>query len=222
MLLPGRQDNGRPMGLPSWIEELRARFLADEASAFLVHGEVTDSVWNVDGEMLDAVDVLVRFLRPTRPVIGILRPHPPPSRLEFADFADRAKFENLVRAYEAVERRTDHLDERDPEHALGRIWRALSTAGTDQAYLVTGTEQIVPGHRKRVEPIPGAPDLFSWPRHATLRKSNNVIVFLAEDPAAVRTELREGATSIEARLPEPDTEPEPEPDPESSTPPSAA
>jgi len=208
------------MAWPGWIEELRARFLADEASAFLVHGQVTDDVWDVDGQTLDAVGVLVRFLRPTRPVIGILRPHPPPSRLEFAAFTDRAKFENLVRVYEAVEGRTDHLDEQDPEHALGRIWRALSTTGTDQAYVVTGADRIAPGHRKRVEPIPGAPDLFSWPRHATLRKSNNVMVFLVEDPATVRVELREAATSIEARLPDPDTEPEPEP--ESSTPPSAA
>ncbi len=210
------------MAMPGWIEELRARFLADEASAFLVHGDVADKVWDADGETLDAVGVLVRFLRPTRPVIGILRPHPPPSRLEFADFTDRAKFDNLVRAFEAVEARTDHLDEQNPERALGRIWRALSTAGTDQAYLVTETDRIVPAHRKRVEPIPGAPDLFSWPRHATLRRSNNVIVFLAEEPSAVRVELREAATPIAAHVPEPDTEPDPEPEPESSTPPSAA
>jgi hypothetical protein len=210
------------MAWPGWIEELRARFLADEASAFLVHGAITGDVWDVDGEHVDALAALVRFLRPTRPVIGILRPHPPPSRLEFADFSDRSRFETLVRAYEAVERRTDHLDEQDAEHALGRIWRALSTAGTDQAYIVTGTERIAPGHRKRVEPIPGAPDLFSWPRHAMLRKSNNVLVFLAADPAAVRTELREAATLIEARLPDPEPEPDTVPDeePASSTPPS--
>jgi hypothetical protein len=198
------------MGWPGWIEELRTRFLADEASAFLVHGDVTGKVWDIDGEALDAVEVLIRFLRPTRPVIGILRPHPPPSRLEFADFTDRSKFENLVRAFEAVEGRTDHLGEQDPEQALGRIWRALSTAGTDQAYLVTGTERLVPSHRKRVDPIPGAPDLFAWPHHATLRRSNNVLVFLTADPSTVRAELRAAATEIAAEVPEP---PPPEPPP---------
>jgi hypothetical protein len=191
------------MGWPGWIEELRSRFLADEASVFLVHGEVDDKVWDVDGESLDAVGVLVRFLRPTRPVIGILRPHPPPSRLEFADFTDRSKFDNLVRAYEAVEGRTDHLGEQEPDQALGKIWRALSTAGTDQAYLVTNTERLVPGHRKRVDPIPGAPDLFAWPRHPALRKSNNVIVFLTEDPSTVRSELRDAATVLAAEIPAP-------------------
>jgi hypothetical protein len=186
------------MAWPPWIEELRQRFVADEASAFLVHGEVVDPVWEVDGERLDAVDVLVRFLRPTRQVVGILRPAPPPARLEFAEFTDRAKFDNLVRAYEVVEGRTDPLNEQDAEDALGRIWRALSTAGTDQAYLITDTDRLVPGHRKRLDPIPGAPDLLAWPTHPVLRRSNNVLVFLAPAPESVRSELVEGAVTLHA------------------------
>lgn len=189
------------MSWPAWIEELRERFLADEASAFLVHGDVTDDVWDVDGEKVDAVGVLVRFLRPTRQVVGILRTTPEPARLEFADVSDRAKFDNLVRAYEAVEGRTDLLGERDAEDALGRIWRALSTAGTDQAYVVTDTERLVPGHRKRIDPIPGAPDLFEWPSHPVLRRSNNVLVFLAPSAESVRHELVTAAVALRAQAP---------------------
>ncbi len=175
------------MAWPEWIEELKERYLADEASAFLLYGNVTGTTWRVGDQDLDCVGVLRAFLTPTRQVVGVLHPWPPPSRLEFAGIADRTTFENLVKAYELVEGRTDALTESTPEHAIARIWRALGTAGTPR---------ILPGHRKRIEPLPGAPSLFEWPSHPRLRRSNNLLVFLTHDRDAVRTELATATCAI--------------------------
>lgn len=197
------------MSWPRWIDELKERYLADEANVFVVDGITDDRRWTVDGESLDAVKILVRFLRRTREVVGVLRPAPPPSRLEFADFTDRTRFENLVKAAAVLGGTAQALAENEPEQALGRIWQALGTAGTAQGWIVTDTERLVPAARKRVEPIPGAPALFAWARHPALRRSNNLVVFLASDASAVRAELLDGAGLVHAR---PGAAPTPAPD----------
>lgn len=180
------------MSWPGWIDELRERYLADEASVFVIDG-VTDG---------EPAKQLVQFLKRTRQVVGVLRPAPPPSRLEFADFTDRTSFERLVKAADVLAGGALAVSEAEPSGALARIWRALSTQGVDQGWIVTDTERLVPAPRKRVDPIPGAPDLFAWARHPTLRQSNNVLVFLANDVANVRHELLDGAAhvSIAGRL----------------------
>ncbi|MEZ4237527.1 MAG: hypothetical protein R3F59_15550 [Myxococcota bacterium] len=187
------------MQWPAWIDELKERYLADEGNVFVVHGAVAQPIFPGDGgEALDAVQVLVRFLKNTREVVGVLRPAPLPSRLEFADISDRQRFENLVKAADLVQGRALPLVETDPQQALGRIWRALSTTGTAQAYLVTDTERLLPGHRRRIDPVPDAPDVLSWPDEPTLTNSNNIVVFLCSEPAAIRAELVERAVVIAA------------------------
>lgn len=177
------------MSWPAWIDELRERYLADEASVFVVDG-VTDG---------GPARQLVQFLKRTREVVGVLRPAPLPSRLEFADFTDRTSFERLVKAADVLAGGPLAVSEADPSGALARIWRALSTSGVDQGWIVTDTERLVPAPRKRVDPIPGSPDLFAWPTHPVLRRSNNVVVFLANDAANVRHELLQGAALISIR-----------------------
>jgi len=196
------------MPWPAWIDELKDRYLADEANVFVLHGAVASTTFAVEEELLDCVGVLQRFLARTRPIIGVLRPWPLPSRIEFAGIMDRTRFENLIKAHDFVEGRVDALQETDPAEALARIWRALDTTGTDQAYLVTDAHRIAPGHRKRVDPIPGAPGFLEWPTHPMLRASNNLIVLLVEDPDQLRSELLEGSALVEATEPEPPSSPD--------------
>lgn len=60
--------------LPPWADELRARYLAGEASMFLVHGNVRDlHPWREDGgaaQWLDLRAFLEKFLERTRDVIS--------------------------------------------------------------------------------------------------------------------------------------------------------
>ncbi|MCB9686949.1 MAG: hypothetical protein H6735_18060 [Alphaproteobacteria bacterium] len=184
------------MSTPGWIEEIARRYLADEASVFLVHGEVDEPKWEVDGQRVDAAKALVLFLRRSREVVAVLHPGPPPARLEFAEFTDRQKFENLVRAADMIHGKALAANEADPFQALGRIWRALTTVGTAQAYVVTDTQRLLPFAKKYVDSVLAAPDLFTWPTQPTIRQSNNLIVFLASSADAVRAELVEAACVI--------------------------
>lgn len=200
------------MTWPHWIDELKERYLADEGNVFVLYGEPKPARgesakrWTVDDEALDTTAVLVRFLRRTREIVAVLRPAPLPSRLEFADMSDRTRFENLVKAWDLIQGRALPLVETDPHQALGRIWRALSTVGTAQAYIVTDADRLWPGHRKRLEPIPGAPDLVLWSGHASLTQSNNLLVFLAQDRDSIRADLIASAVCIDlARVPAPAT-----------------
>ena len=45
---------------PDWIEELKRRYLAEEASVFLLHGAVDVVAWPYEDELLDAL----RFSKP--------------------------------------------------------------------------------------------------------------------------------------------------------------
>jgi len=176
------------MSWPHWIEVLKEHYLDDAASAFLVVGDIHAEQWRVEGENLDAANVLVRFLAPTRPVVGVLRNGVGPG-LRFPTFADEKKFDELVDAAILMSGQALALSPREPLEAMGRIWMALTTTGTDQAYMVVDVDKMVPGKRRRIDPIPGAPELFAWPAHPTLRQSNNLIVFLAPSVHSVREEL---------------------------------
>lgn len=189
------------MHWPTWIDALKDRYLADEANVFVLHGAVDGTTFPVGDEQLDCVGILRRFLSRTRPVVGVLRPWPHPARIEFAGILDRTHFENLVKAHEFVTGRTDALQESEPTEALARIWRALDTVGTDQAYLITDAQRIAPGHRRRVDEIPGAPTLLQWPIDPGLRASNNLIALLVEDPRTLREELLERCAVIEVTAP---------------------
>ncbi len=195
------------MRWPTWIDELRERYLADEANVFVLHGAVAGTTFAIGEEQLDCVGVLQQFLAPTRPIVGVLRPWPHPSRLEFRGVMDRTRFENLVKAHDFVEGHVEPLQETDPSEALARIWRALDTTGTDQAYLIVDAHRIAPGHRRRVDPIPGAPGFLEWPRNPGLRASNNLVVLIVEQLDALRAELLDGSAVLEVRpeaaVPEP-------------------
>ncbi|MEN0062659.1 MAG: hypothetical protein AAGA48_10950, partial [Myxococcota bacterium] len=196
------------MRWPSWIDELKDRYLADEANVFVLHGAVDGTLFDLGDETLDCVGVLKRFLSRTRPIVGVLRPWPHPSRIEFAGIMDRTHFENLVKAHEFVEGRTDALQETEPAEALARIWRALDTKGTDQAYLITESERVAPSHRRTLDAVPGAPDLLDWPQHAGLRASNNLIVLLVRRLDQLRSELLERAGTIHVAAMPPATTPD--------------
>lgn len=189
------------MAWPDWIEELRERYLADESNVFVLHGAVRQATFVVEGHELDCVGVLRTFLSRSRPIVGILRPWPQPSRLDFAGVQDRTLFENLVKAHNLVEGHLDYLRDTHPSEALARIWRALSTTGTDQAYVITESERLLPGHRARTDPIPNAPSLLEWPLEPSLRRSNNIVIFTCDTARGIREELVERSAGIEVRVP---------------------
>jgi len=196
------------MSWPAWIDELKTRYLAGENNVFLLHGEaVRTGRWAVPGEIVDCAELVRRFLEPSRDIVGVFDPDPsngkdPPdirrSKLDFRGVEDLGHFRRLTETRFTLDgmrgrRRTD-----TPEGALGLIWIAITTQGRDQAWIVKKTEKVLNWRRKSPEPFDhGAPPLAEWPGHPGFEGTNNVVVLIAEDPTAVRQDLREACARIE-------------------------
>ena len=187
------------MPWPSWIAEIKKRYLADEASVFLLHGAVRGAHWVVDDASMDCATVLQKFLGRTRPVVGLLTSG---QGLSFDGIGDRGTFDRLVAAVELMAQRTTPLSDQDPSQALGRIWLALASTGSDQGYIVADVEQLLPEHRKRIDPLAAsAPPLWEWCSHDRIRQSNNILLLLTPRLDAVRKELVAASSVIEVEPP---------------------
>ena len=84
--------------LPAWADELRNRYLAGEASMFMLHGNVRDLVaWREDDkvEWVDLRTFLERFLARTRDVITYYNVS---QGLQFSDPSHRHLFRSIVDA----------------------------------------------------------------------------------------------------------------------------
>jgi len=86
------------MTLPAWATELRNRYLAGEASLFLIHGNVRDlHAWTVDGKTvyLDIRGFLEEFLKRTRDVVAY---HNVSQGMQFGEPGHRRLFTSIVDA----------------------------------------------------------------------------------------------------------------------------
>ena len=190
------------MTWPPWIEEIKTRYLANEASAFLLHGDIVGQHWTLDGEALDCVGVLEAFLRRTKPVVGVIRSA---DGLSFSGIGDQGSFERIVSAAEIMASRSGPLSDREPFEALGRVWLALCSPRTsDQAYILADVHALLPSHRKRIEPLGGdAPPLWDWCRDERIRASNNVLCLLTPTMRDVHSALVDVATPVHVQAPVP-------------------
>ena len=188
------------MSWPSWIDELKTRYLADESNVFLLTGApVREGRYAVNGQIVGAAEVLRAFLSQSRDIVGVFDPDPsngklsPELRKAKLDFAgvDLGAFRRLVDVRVTLDairaqRRTDTV-----EGAFGVMWLALTTQGADQGYVLTKVETFAGARRKRLPPFEhDAPPLTEWHGHDAISGTNNVIVILCEDPSTLREELQ--------------------------------
>ena len=183
------------MSLPHWIDELKTRYLNDEASVFVLHGPGLREVWRLDDAPMPAEDALITFLQRSREIVGRWSFK---GGLKFNNPSDHSQFTRAVEARQALDGATRRLNPRENLDALGLIWLAISTPGRRLGFVLSGVEALLPENRKRIDPLPGnTPALTEWPTHATLRASDNVIVLLIERLDRVRPELLDGCVVIE-------------------------
>lgn len=188
------------MAYPSFVEELRRRYLADEASVFLLHGAI-DGLWDIDGKPMNAAQCLAQMLAGSRQILATYQPGEP---IRFHGPSDQAAFTRLVEARQSLEGRRDRNLGRTPEDALGLLWMALGTPGPAQGYIISGLEQLVPARKKHIEPLrESAPPLWEWARDPGLRASNNVVIFLAKKLEDLRAELPAGCAVVAVPPPSP-------------------
>ena len=183
------------MSLPPWIDELKTRYLNDEASVFVLHGPGLRDVWRLDDAPMAAEDALITFLQRSRDIVGRWSFK---EGLKFNNPSDHSLFTRAVEARQALDGATRRLNPRESLDALALIWLAISTPGRRLGFVLGGVEGLLPENRKRIDPLPGnTPALAEWPAHATLRASDNVIVLVIEHLDRVRPELLNGCVIIE-------------------------
>ena len=121
------------MTWPQWIETLKERYLANQASVFVLHGAVSSGRWSYAGESLDCPGILRRFLERSRDMVGLLEWETATlavkPRLRFPGIQDGGRFARHLGARMVLDGITESLQPATPEKALGLIWLALDTPG---------------------------------------------------------------------------------------------
>ena len=173
---------------PDWIEELKSRYLNNEASVFLLHGAVDAGRWVVEGQTVDCMTTLVQFLSRSREILGVLDPK---RGLSFPGVGDRSRFQRLVEVRRTLDGDITSLREDKPDECLALLHKALSTAGPTQGYVLVYAEQLLPEKKRPLPSLPaGAPAFKDWIGDPALRNSDNLVVLLTEDLERVHRDVR--------------------------------
>ncbi len=195
--------------LPAWAASLRSRYLAGEASLFLVHGNVRDlHPWREGPDRVEHVDLrtfLERLLGRTRDVVA----HHDPSRgLTFSDPEHARRFRTSVDTRRALE----------GQPALGPLPRRLSEILSAVETLVTDPVRrsaVIVDYVDLVAPD-GDPAFLSeedrgnlvtlqrWSSDPALLATDNVVVMVAEQVGRVARSVRSSPQLALVRIPWPD------------------
>lgn len=183
----------------AWLEAIKEAYMADRASVFLLHGPGTRAQWTLDDLTDDFVDVLVHFLSRTREVVGL---YDPPQALRLPGIGDRGRFDNLISAAFLVSGTHIALAEDQPGECLAKLWIALSDRATPQGYVIGAIETIYPGHRPRLIDLANdTPHLWEWAVSDRIRKSNHIVLLVADNLENVRDELVSACETVEVPHP---------------------
>lgn len=182
------------MNWPQWIETLKERYLAEQASVFVLHGAVQSGRWTYAGESVDCPELLRRFLERSRDMVGVLEWETATvdtkPRLRFPGIEDRGRFTRHLGARMVLDGMTESLQPATAEKALGLIWLAMDTPGASQGWILTQAQRLAHARkRQQVQTGLKGPSLGTWPTATWLRESNNVVVLLVEDLAELSPEL---------------------------------
>jgi len=170
--------------LPAWADELRNRYLAGEASMFMLHGNVRDLVaWREDGEVewVDLRTYLERFLARTRDVIAYYNVS---QGLQFSDPAHRHLFRSIVDARRQA-RGEDRLS-RLPSSATDTIpviEDLVSDPAHSSAVIVDYFEMIAPNadvafmvHEDKANLV----SLQRWSSDPAFMQTDNLVILVCE------------------------------------------
>lgn len=195
--------------LPAWATSLRARYLAGEASLFLVHGNVRDvHPWReADGpvEHVDLRTFLERLLGRTRDVVVY---HNVSQGLLFRDREHERRFRASLDARRllAGEPAMGALPRRLSE-VLSAVEALVTDAGRRSAAILDFVEMLAPQADPAFlseEDKGNLVTLQRWASDPALRATDNVVVFVTEHLASVARAVRASAQLAIVKVPYPD------------------
>lgn len=195
--------------MPQWVESLRDRYLAGEASLFLLHGNVRDLMpWTDEQGKTEYVDLrgfLERFLRRTRDLVAYYNVS---QGLCFADKAQERLFRQSVDARRmlAGQPKLDELP-RDPNEAIPVIEDVITDASRSTAVVLDFFEMIAPngdlsfmGTEEKANLV----TLQRWSSDAALLGTDNLVILITEHLTDVSRRLLGSPQLAALQLPFPD------------------
>ncbi len=197
--------------LPLWTQELRERYIAGEASIFLLHGNVRDLFpWEgEDGTVryLPLRGFLERFLSRGKDLVAYYNCS---EGLEFSDKAMRAHFVRTVNARRALSGQgAIGTIPRNPAEVLPLIEDLITDTSQNAAVVLDYAETVVPSGDLSFMSEADKANLVSfqrWSWDPALLHSNNLILLVTENLADLNRRVVSTSQIVPIKVPLPDTE----------------
>ncbi len=170
--------------LPAWATELRDRYLAGEASLFLIHGNVRDlHAWTVGDETtyLDIRGFLEEFLKRTRDVVAY---HNVSQGICFAEAGHRRLFKSIVdaRRMERSEEKMNKIPASATE-AIPIIEDLITEPGYSSSVIMDFFEMVAPNadvsfmvHEDKANLV----SLQRWSSDPAFLATDNLVILITE------------------------------------------
>ncbi|MCO4747986.1 MAG: ATP-binding protein [Proteobacteria bacterium] len=175
--------------LPGWADELRTRYLAGEASLFLVHGNVRDLVpWTV-GDTTEWVDLrtfLERFLSRTREVVAT---YDVSQGMTFPSRKHQRRFETVIDAARALrgEPKLDFLP-RTPSQAIPVVEQLITNPTVPCGVVIDFFEMIATRGDVSFMSTDDRANLVSlqrWSSDPSFLMTDNLVILVSEHLADI-------------------------------------
>lgn len=177
--------------LPAWAEELRRRYLRNEASLFVLHGNVYDAVLH-DGRLLGLTEFLTGvLLRETKETIAVY------------NLATEVRFAKRARAGPA----TDELLGGATRDKVFLALERLVTTGTKTAVILEYAETLAPAGETSFQADADRASvvtLHRWSFLPEIEKGDNVVLLVTENLSELSPKLVSNPKVGIVELPMPD------------------
>jgi ATP-dependent 26S proteasome regulatory subunit len=196
--------------LPTWAQELRQRYLAGEASMFLLHGNVRDLfAWEEsDGTVryVSLRDFLERFLTRSKDVVAYYNCS---EGIEFPEKAMAGKFRRAINARRTLQGKTDLIGPlpRVPGEVLPLLETVFTDVGQNAGVVIDYLETVVPAGDLAFMGETDKANLVSLQRWASdpgLLASDNLVILISEQVTEVHRKVFSNASLATIHVPLPE------------------
>ena len=195
--------------LPVWAQELRARYLAGEASMFLLHGNVRDvQPWDTgDGatRWLDLRRFLEEFLGRTRDIVVYYNLS---QGLQFPDRVHEKRFQTAIDTRRVTEGRSPlAVLPRTPAKAVPLIEELITIPTRPSGVIIDFFEMIAPNSDVSFMGTDDRANLVSlqrWPTDPGFLQTDNLVILITEHLSDVSRRILASPQLATLQLPFPD------------------
>jgi transitional endoplasmic reticulum ATPase len=196
--------------LPAWTRELRDRYVAGEASLFLVHGSVRDlHAWEQDGktEWLDLRQFFERFLGRTRDIVASYNVS---QGFLFPDKSHEKRFQRAIDTKRALAGE-DLLQQwpRSPGPAVGLIEELITDPSQASGVVIDYFETVAPAGDLSFASLEDKQSLVTvqrWSTDPAFLGTDNLVILVAEHLTDVARRVISSPQLVAIKVPFPDYE----------------